>query len=138
MTIIFALAGGALLGLAISLMLLWTGRIVGVSGIVNGSLKYNKNDFGWRFGFIGGLITGGVALKIFYPESLTSELHRTYLTIAAAGLFVGFGTVMGNGCTSGHGICGVSRLSPRSIAATLTFMLFGVLSATLFRYFAGA
>lgn len=131
------LLGGALIGLAVSLMLFWNGRVAGVSGIVNGTLKPTKNDFSWRFSFIAGLIAGGVLLRIFFPESISSDLDRSLGIISAAGLLVGFGTVMGNGCTSGHGICGLSRLSPRSIVATLTFMFFGILSATIFRQFVG-
>jgi hypothetical protein len=130
---ILALLGGALIGIAVSLMLLWNGRVAGVSGIVNGTLKPAKSDFGWRFAFIAGLVSGGLLLSLFFPESLSSELDRSLGVIAVAGLLVGFGTVMGNGCTSGHGICGLSRLSPRSIVATLTFMFFGILAATLFR-----
>lgn len=131
------LLGGALIGLAVSLMLFWNGRVAGVSGIVNGTLKPAKNDFSWRFSFIAGLVAGGVLLKMFFPGSISSELDRSLGIISVAGLLVGFGTVMGNGCTSGHGICGLSRLSPRSIVATLTFMFFGILSATLFRHFVG-
>jgi uncharacterized protein len=129
------LLGGALIGIAVSLMLYLNGRVTGVSGIVSGALARPKGDWGWRIFFIGGLVLGGLVLRLIYPYSLGNDLSRSTLVIVAAGLIVGVGTVMGSGCTSGHGICGISRLSPRSIVATLTFMGFGVLSATLFRLY---
>ncbi len=129
------LLGGALIGVAVSMMLFLNGRVTGVSGIVSGALTRPKGDLAWRLFFIGGLILGGIALRFFYPDSLRSDLGRSTLVIVAAGLIVGFGTVMGSGCTSGHGICGVSRMSPRSIVATFVFMGFGILTATLFRIF---
>lgn len=132
-----SLGGGALIGLAVSLMLLWNGRIAGVSGILNGTLSPVKADFAWRASFLGGLVAGGILLKVFLPHALASGLYRSGPTLVVAGLLVGFGTVMGGGCTSGHGICGVSRFSRRSLLATLTFMVFGIVSATLFRLFAG-
>lgn len=129
------LAGGGLIGIAVSLMLYLNGRVTGVSGIVSGALARPNGDLSWRLFFVGGLLLGGVALRMVYPESLQSDLTRSTLVTIIAGLLVGFGTVMGSGCTSGHGICGLSRLSPRSIIATLVFMALGVLSATLFRIF---
>lgn len=129
------LSGGVLIGVAVSLMLFLNGRVTGVSGIVSGVLARRKGDFGWRLYFIAGLIVGGVALRIFYPSSLVNGVERSLWIVIAAGLLVGFGTVMGSGCTSGHGICGLSRLSPRSLVATLTFMGVGILTATLFRIF---
>ena len=133
-----SLGGGALIGLAVSLMLLWNGRVTGVSGILNGTLRPAKSDFAWRASFLFGLIAGGALLRIFLPQSLESGLYRSWPTLVGAGLLVGFGTVMGGGCTSGHGICGVSRFSRRSLVATVTFMLFGILSATLYRLLLGS
>lgn len=127
------LIGGAIIGVAVSLMLYLNGRVTGVSGIVSGVLTRPKGDSLWRIFFILGLILGGVALQIIYPATLVNDLSRSLSIIAIAGLLVGFGTVMGSGCTSGHGICGISRFSPRSILATLVFMAFGILSATVFR-----
>lgn len=127
------LLGGATIGIAVSLMLYLNGRVTGVSGIVSGALLKSKGDFLWRVLFIAGLVLGGFALKLFYPSTLVSDLNRSILTVVLAGFLVGFGTVMGSGCTSGHGICGISRFSPRSIVATLSFMIFGIVSATLFR-----
>lgn len=135
---LYPLLGGVLIGLSVSLMLYLNGRITGVSGIINGSLSFKKNDFLWRVSFIAGLFVAGLILRSFWPESLVSTIVRRDATVVTAGLLVGFGTVMGGGCTSGHGICGISRLSVRSIFATLTFMSLGILSATLFRLYFGA
>jgi len=128
-----ALIGGGLIGVAVSLMLLFNGRVTGISGIINGSLKPQKGDFLWRILFILGLFVGGLFLKILRPESFTNTLEtETYLTVIA-GLLVGFGTIMGSGCTSGHGVCGISRFSIRSILATVVFISAGVLAVVLFR-----
>lgn len=129
------LLGGVIIGIAVSLMLFLNGRVTGVSGIVSGALLLPKGDMLWRIFFIGGLVLGGIVLRMFYPSALESDLSRNLGTVVIAGLLVGFGTVMGSGCTSGHGICGLSRFSPRSVLATLSFMAFGILSATLFRLF---
>ncbi len=128
-----ALIGGGLIGVAVSLMLLFNGRVTGISGIINGSLKPQKGDFLWRILFILGLFVGGLLLKILRPESFTNTLEtQTYLTVVA-GLLVGFGTIMGSGCTSGHGVCGISRFSIRSILATVIFISAGILAVILFR-----
>lgn len=125
------LAGGIIIGLAASLMLVLNGRIAGVSGIFNGALKTPSLENLWRVTFVLGLFFGGLVLRAVYPEALQTTLKHSTLLLVIAGLLVGFGTVMGNGCTSGHGICGVSRLSRRSIAATVTFLIFGMLTATM-------
>ncbi len=135
---VLPLIGGAIIGIAISLMLYLNGRVTGVSGIVSGALSRPKGDLSWRLNFILGLILGGLALKLVYPEALISNLQREIPWLIFAGLLVGFGTVMGGGCTSGHGICGISRFSLRSVVATLVFMLFGIISATSFRLLIGA
>ncbi len=122
-----ALVGGVIIGLASALLLVYHGRIAGVSGIVGG-LVDRRDDWRWRAAFVGGLIAGGLALMWSLPSALPTELPRSIGTMAAAGLLVGVGTRVGNGCTSGHGICGIARLSRRSIVATLTFMVFGVLT----------
>lgn len=133
-----AISGGALIGLAVSLMLFINGKIAGVSGIANNTFVTPKaNDWLWRFTFILGLFTGGVLLNLNYSEVFNfSNEFRPWLIIIA-GFLVGFGTVMGNGCTSGHGIAGLSRLSPRSIAATLTFMATGVLTVFVMKWIGG-
>ncbi len=131
---VLALAGGALIGLAVSLMLFWNGRVTGISGIIYAAaVKPDKNNQGWRWSFIAGLFIGGLTLRIFYPEAFGEGLRTETWTVVAAGILVGFGTVVGNGCTSGHGVCGISRLSPRSLVATATFILAGVLAVYLFR-----
>ncbi len=135
---ILPVIGGAIIGVAVSLMLYLNGRVTGISGIISGALRRPKGDFAWRLNFIFGLILGGIVLQDLYPEALTSNLQREIPWIVFAGLLVGFGTVMGSGCTSGHGICGISRFSLRSVVATLVFMVFGILSATSFRVLIGA
>lgn len=130
---VHALIGGALIGLAATLMLWWNGRVTGISGIVNGTLTYVRGDWGWRLAFILGLVLGGAAIKTLLPEGFVNTSGRNLLEIAAAGLLVGYGTVMGSGCTSGHGVCGISRLSPRSLLATTTFIGAGVTMVALLR-----
>jgi uncharacterized membrane protein YedE/YeeE len=109
---IAALLGGALIGLSASLLLLLQGRIAGISGIIGGLLPPTPGDADWRVTFVGGLVVDSMPL-------------RTVGVTAVAGLLVGYGTRLGNGCTSGHGICGLSRLSGRSLASVLTFMAAG-------------
>ncbi len=131
-----ALFGGALIGLSVSLMLLWNGRVTGISGIVYGAtIKPAKNDKAWRWYFIVGLLTGGLLLKLIYPKAFSEDMQTQSWTVIIAGLLVGFGTALGNGCTSGHGVCGISRLSPRSTLATLTFIGAGVFAVFIFRQF---
>lgn len=121
-----ALLGGVLIGISVSLMLYWNGRVTGISGIVNGLLTPLQGDTLWRALFVIGLLLGGLVLKVLQPTTLENTLNSPTWSLVTAGLLVGFGTVMGSGCTSGHGVCGVSRLSPRSILATLSFIFAGV------------
>lgn len=130
---IYALVGGAIIGLAVTIMLLFNGRVTGISGIVNGMLKPTAGDFLWRFTFVLGLFIGGLILKVIRPEAFTGSLNNSTATVVIAGLLVGFGTIMGSGCTSGHGVCGISRLSVRSIVSTMTFIAAGVLAVVIFR-----
>lgn len=131
---LLALVGGSLIGLAVSLMLLWNGRVTGISGIVYGAaVKPVQSDKSWRWSFIGGLFLGGFALQLIRPSLFSEGLPTESWTVVLAGLLVGFGTVLGNGCTSGHGVCGISRLSPRSIVATGVFISAGVLAVFIFR-----
>lgn len=132
------LLGGGIIGLAISLMLFLNGRVTGVSGIVSEALKRVQGDFGWRVAFIFGLVVGGFGLRFLAHDAFRNDLNRSLPALVIAGLLVGYGTVLGSGCTSGHGICGISRMSPRSIVATLIFIAFGILAATVFRLVAGA
>ena len=124
-----SLLGGALIGLAASLLLLACGRIAGISGIVGGLLAPAAGDGAWRALFVGGLLAGGVGLRLIDPSLVRMELDRSAAALAVAGLLVGFGTRLGNGCTSGHGVCGISRGSRRSLVATTTFMATGLAAA---------
>ena len=114
------LAGGVLLGCSAIMLLLFNGRIAGISGILGGIFSAHENDKLWRVLFIAGMILGGIIATPFgdMPDSLGNSPY----VLAIAGLLVGMGTRIGNGCTSGHGICGIGRLSLRSIVATLVFM----------------
>ncbi|OBT07965.1 hypothetical protein A9264_05725 [Vibrio sp. UCD-FRSSP16_10] len=118
-----SLFGGMLLGVSASILLLFNGKIAGISGIISGLIKNQTGDRGWRWLFALGMVAGGVlgttALNAYIPTSYDTGLGILLL----GGLLVGFGTKIGNGCTSGHGICGIGRLSKRSIVATCVFML---------------
>ncbi len=129
-----ALIGGAIIGMAVSLMLYWNGRVTGISGIINGILSPLKGDTLWRVMFVGGLVLGGLTMKLSHPEVFAGQLGTADWTVVVAGLLVGFGTVMGSGCTSGHGVCGISRLSVRSLIATLAFIAAGIGAVALFRF----
>ena len=119
-----SLLGGVLIGLAATGLLFFNGKIAGISGILGGLLMPAANgDRGWRIGFVLGLLAGGLALGASAPELVVNTVDRTVPAVVVAGVLVGFGTRLGNGCTSGHGVCGISRGSARSIAATLMFML---------------
>ena len=126
-----ALLGGALIGLAASVMLLGAGRVAGISGIFGGLLAPRAGDVAWRLAFVGGLLAAGIGAVLFVPSAFASDLARPPLVLALAGVLVGYGTRLGSGCTSGHGVCGLSRLSARSLASVLTFMLTGALAAVV-------
>jgi uncharacterized protein len=133
-----AFSGGLLIGLAAAGFILFHGRIMGVSSILGGLIDSAKGDRIWRLSFIAGLIAAPLLAKLmgFMPSV---RIDQSLLGLVFAGLLVGFGTSLGNGCTSGHGVCGIARLSPRSIIATLTFMAFGMLTVWLTHKFqAGA
>lgn len=132
-----ALFGGAIIGLSASLLLLFAGRIAGISGILGTTLSRPKGDTGWRLTFLAGLLLGGVLLAAFAPETLQAPSGRSLPLLVGAGLLVGFGTRLGNGCTSGHGICGLTRFSGRSAVATVSFMFTGFLTASFFGVFFG-
>jgi uncharacterized membrane protein YedE/YeeE len=120
---LYSLVGGVLIGLSTTGLLLLNGKIAGISGIVGGLLApLEAGDRGWRLGFVGGLLVGGAVLAARAPELFAITIERSTGAVIIAGLLVGFGTRLGGGCTSGHGVCGISRGSKRSIAATLTFM----------------
>jgi uncharacterized membrane protein YedE/YeeE len=131
-----ALLGGALIGLGASLLLLGNGRVAGVSGILGGALGPAPGDTLWRLMFLLGLVAAGAAAALVRPAAFGGPT-RSVLTVAVAGFLVGYGTRLGNGCTSGHGVCGVSRLAPRSLVATATFMATGALTVFVTRHLLG-
>ena len=122
---IAALLGGALIGLSASLLLLLQGRIAGISGILGGLLPPTAGDADWRVAFVAGLVAAGAVATIAAPAAFDATPLRSVGVTALAGLLVGYGTRLGNGCTSGHGICGLSRLSGRSLVSVLSFMAAG-------------
>lgn len=125
-----ALAGGALLGAAASLLFLTHGRVAGLSGIIGSLLPPVARDRDWRIAFVAGLAVAGVVSALVAPNAVGMSVRSPALVVVA-GLLVGFGTRWGSGCTSGHGVCGLSRLSPRSLAAVVTFMVTGAVTAYL-------
>lgn len=134
---LMAIAGGVLIGVAVSIMLLFNGRVTGISGIIGSMLRPEKSQFAWRMLFILGLITGGLIIKVVRPESYVQLSNASTADYIIAGLFVGFGTLLGNGCTSGHGVCGISRMSVRSLIATVTFIGSGIISVLIFKMLRG-
>ena len=132
-----ALAGGALIGASASLLLLFNGRVAGISGIVGGLVAPRPDGVSWRAWFIAGLLGGGALLLAFRPGSFGATPVSLAWAIAA-GVLVGLGTRLAGGCTSGHGVCGLSRFSRRSLVATLTFMATGVMATFVMRHLLGA
>ena len=133
-----ALIGGMIIGVSVSLMLLFLGRVTGIIGIIGGALNPRAQDLGWRFAFVGGLFAGGVLIRLYDPTLISTHTNLMKTDYAIAGLLVGVGTLIGSGCTSGHGVCGLSRFCLRSLVATITFIAFGVLSVILFKMYRGA
>lgn len=128
-----AIAGGLLIGLAIAVLLLFNGRIAGISGIIGGLFTPSPGNVAWRLAFIGGILLVALLGNLLAAPS-ESHIDAGWITLAIAGVLVGLGTRLGSGCTSGHGVCGLSRLSKRSIAATLTFMAAGFATVYLARH----
>lgn len=135
--VILPLLSGGLIGFAVTIMLLFNGRVTGISGIIASTLTKPKIDGLWRWMFVVGLIVGGVIIHAIRPDLFANVSGRSTAVVLIAGLLVGYGTVMASGCTSGHGVCGLSRFSVRSVISTLTFMLFGFLTAISVHYYAG-
>jgi uncharacterized protein len=133
-TPISAAIGGALIGLSAALLMLFNGRIAGVTGIAAGLLDPASSDRGWHATFIIGLITAPLSAMLLGYAVPTPQMPSSIVTTAVAGLLVGFGTRLGNGCTSGHGVCGIARLSPRSITATMIFMATAIVVVALMRH----
>lgn len=123
-----SLFGGMLLGISATLLLLANGKIAGISGILSGLIKPDRGDFSWRMLFVAGVVAGGVLGALTLPDNRVIDYPSNSGLLVMAGLLVGLGTRLGNGCTSGHGICGIGRLSRRSLVATAVFMLVAVLT----------
>ncbi len=134
-----SLFGGILIGLAAVALMLLNGRIAGISGITAGLLSLSGpiKDRGWRIAFVVGLVAG--PLLVAFLSGRSPDIRQVVSTPVAvlAGLLVGYGTVLGNGCTSGHGVCGIARLSPRSIVATVVFMVAGIAATYVMRHLIG-
>ncbi|MEC5215702.1 putative membrane protein YedE/YeeE [Actimicrobium sp. GrIS 1.19] len=128
-----SLAGGALIGLAAALFILFNGRIAGISGILGGLLEWPKGDIAWRVAFLLGMVAAPLIYGMV-AQLPTVQIEADTPTLIVAGLLVGIGTRYGSGCTSGHGVCGLSRLSPRSLVATLAFMLGGFATVFVVRH----
>jgi len=131
-----SLAGGALIGLAVGLFALLNGRVAGISGIVGGLLRPRKGDVAWRASFVAGLV-GAPAVWLLVTALPKPQIDASWGALIIAGLLVGVGTRYGAGCTSGHGVCGLSRLSPRSLVATLAFMAAGFVTVFVLRHLLG-
>ncbi len=130
-----SLAGGALLGIASAAFILVSGRVLGISGILGGLLMPRRGDTSWRVSLLLGMVLAPVTLSLLAPDLISApRIEAGSGTIVAAGLLVGLGTRYGSGCTSGHGVCGLSRLSPRSLLATLAFMASGFAMVYLVRH----
>lgn len=116
------LLGGAMIGLAAAGLLASIGKVAGVSGILDGIVRLEKHELGWKAAFVAGLLGGGVVLALAFPHALPDAAPRALPWVIVAGLLVGFGARVGGGCTSGHGVCGIGRMSKRGLVGTLVFM----------------
>jgi uncharacterized membrane protein YedE/YeeE len=128
-----SLSGGLILGVASAMFILVSGRILGISSILGDVLRPPRTDLGWRIAFFAGLLTAPLVYSMFAPLP-AMQIDADWGTLVVAGLLVGLGTRIGAGCTSGHGVCGLSRLSPRSLAATVTFMATGFATVFVVRH----
>jgi hypothetical protein len=132
-----ALVGGLLIGASATALLALNGRIAGVSGVLANAIVPEEGDRSWRALFLAGLVLGGLAFAAVQPSAFEAAPGGSLVPVVAAGLLVGFGTRLGGGCTSGHGVCGIARLSPRSIVATLVFMAAGAATVFVARHLVG-
>jgi uncharacterized membrane protein YedE/YeeE len=128
-----SLGGGMLIGAAAAMLVLLSGRIAGISGILGGLVALRRGDIAWRIAFIGGLLIAP-ALLAASGTDMTVRVDASFAVLGIAGLLVGLGTRYGSGCTSGHGVCGISRLSPRSLVATAAFMAAGIATVYVTRH----
>jgi uncharacterized membrane protein YedE/YeeE len=131
-----SLAGGLMIGVATAMFLLFNGRIAGISGIVGGLLNPARGDVAWRIAFVAGLVISPLAFALAAPLPEV-RIEASYPALLVAGLLVGIGTRYGSGCTSGHGICGLLRRSPRSLVATIAFMFAGFVTVYIVRHMIG-
>ncbi|MCS5711480.1 YeeE/YedE thiosulfate transporter family protein [Candidatus Berkiella aquae] len=131
-----SLLGGVLIGIATSLLLLVNGKIAGISGILGGLLRLPRGDMSWRILFLLGMISAPIFYRFIIGDP-TINIEADWLMNIIAGIFVGIGTRISSGCTSGHGVCGLSRLSLRSLIATLTFMCIGIITVFIVRHILG-
>lgn len=127
------LLGGAMIGLAAAGLLALIGRVAGVSGILEGVLRLEKHELGWKAAFIIGLLAGGVVLALAMPGALPESAPRALPWVIAAGVLVGFGARLGGGCTSGHGVCGIGRMSKRGLVGTIVFMATAAVTVLVMR-----
>lgn len=136
-TPVSGMVGGAMIGLAASVLLLGSGRIAGISGILGGLLGADGKDTWWRLVFVLGLVGGALAVGFAAPAKAAITVQASWPLLVLAGLLVGFGTRLGQGCTSGHGVCGLARLSPRSIVATAVFFVTAAATVFVLRHLLG-
>ena len=136
-TPVSALIGGALIGLAASVLLLFNGRTAGISGILGGMVSLTKGDTAWRAVFLGALVVGALLYRLVDPASAEITITGSVPMLVVGGLVVGYGTRLGSGCTSGHGVCGIAKLSGRSIVATLCFMAAAAVTVYVARHVVG-
>ncbi len=136
-TPVSAIIGGAMIGIAASMLLVLSGRLAGISGIMAGLLPPKRGDMDWRILFIAGLLAGTFIYRAVAGEGYEVTFSMGWPAIVVGGLLTGIGTRIGGGCTSGHGVCGMGRLSPRSIVATVTFMAAGAVTVFIARHVVG-
>ena len=136
-TPVSGLIGGVLIGLASMLLLIGNGRIAGISGIFGGLLPPTRGDMGWRVMFVAGLLLGGFAWPLIGGRPVPVDLQVDWPLMLLSGFIVGFGTRMGSGCTSGHGVCGIGRRSPRSVVATVVFLATAITTTFVMRHVIG-
>ncbi|WP_203565838.1 YeeE/YedE family protein [Aurantimonas aggregata] len=129
-----SLAGGILLGLSAVLVMALFGRIAGISGITTGAVPGRRDNWSWRIAFVGGLVAAPLLILSVTGEPVQQTVPGNLVAMAIAGLLVGFGTITGSGCTSGHGVCGLARLSTRSLASVVTFMIFAAATVFVLRH----
>lgn len=133
LTPIASLLGGILIGIASLLLLATSGRIAGISGICAGLFTRAQQESRWRLVFVAAMLVTGLVVEVVAPSAITVDVDRSLLLFAGAGVLVGVGTQLGGGCTSGHGVCGMGRRSPRSLVATLVFVAVGMLTVFITR-----